>query len=746
MSVESEALIGVGGAARERGSDITAPWVLTCACNSGFIAFMATKICSSMLRTTLVLGVLVVWGIGTSATGGCGGSGGSGTTGGSGGSGGGDGGSGATGGGGGAVCGDGSCSMGETPTDCCQDCGCAGTQSCENGQCVDLPGCGDGTCGAGETPTNCCVDCPCTAPEVCAGNTCVAPATCGDSQCNGGENSATCCKDCGCGAGTTCSANGGCTFGDWYLVTTAWTGAPNKPRTVRGQVAFDAQNIMTITSWDDSNGGSGTNHSYAMSLTPDGAVTLLGDYGYTEGTMANSFDFMVTAGVDKTTQSLFVRKGSGLSAATLSGKYRFIAINGNAAAEYLTGADGTFMFDAQGCVDPGATTATTSSGLVVSFDKTCADVKSDGEITLPTSQKSMAGNVSVNWRGYVGMKGDIVVLTREPNNALAPGTLVLLRSTAGHTQTTLTGSYGISHLPYNNNTDSSFAVRGAIVLNGAGGITGDVVSTSTGITLGVNGTSYAVNDDGGFATTIVDSNNFTGYQAGLAGPVVNGASQVMISHSTSMQDPAGPSTTGSLLVWVRRNVNVAACGNGTCEASETKATCCKDCGCDAGQTCTNNACVTPPKCNDGVCNGTETMGTCCNDCGCAAGSSCKNGQCVTDPASCSTVPITVTNTWPTFSPWYSLCGYSILASYMEACTSQGCQSVLLGDGASVELSIPYQSSDQVTVACCWVDTNGCYGSQCDVAPNVNGESCYCIERSFQVSANTCGTIPITGCD
>lgn len=78
--------------------------------------------------------------------------------------------------------------------------------------------CGDGICSDGEDPANCCKDCNCPSGEICLINTCtefkgfVTPDIkvtrfCGDGSCTGSENSSNCCIDCGCPTGFNCFNN-----------------------------------------------------------------------------------------------------------------------------------------------------------------------------------------------------------------------------------------------------------------------------------------------------------------------------------------------------------------------------------------------------------------------------------------------------------------------------------------------------------------------------------------------------------
>ena len=64
---------------------------------------------------------------------------------------------------------------------------------------------------------------------------------------------------------------------------------------------------------------------------------------------------------------------------------------------------------------------------------------------------------------------------------------------------------------------------------------------------------------------------------------------------------------------------VTECGNDLCEAGESSSSCCVDCGCSAGYSCTSGTCTvnTPPApyCGDGSCGNGEDCATCSADCG-----------------------------------------------------------------------------------------------------------------------------------
>ena len=128
-------------------------------------------------------------------------------------------------------CGDGTCDAGEDCGGCADDCGCGCGELCQVGGCVftacdDLEcggdGCG-GSCGACPEHHACveglcvylsyCGDGTCDGDEDCASCAEDCGACCGDGSCDAaqGEDCTTCAADCGCGCGEVCEA-GGCVF------------------------------------------------------------------------------------------------------------------------------------------------------------------------------------------------------------------------------------------------------------------------------------------------------------------------------------------------------------------------------------------------------------------------------------------------------------------------------------------------------------------------------------------------------
>ncbi len=128
-----------------------------------------------------------------------------------------------------AVCGDGTCSPGESPEACKVDCcGSCGDGKCVGGPCMEnietcaadcnAKACGDGACGADESPLNCPTDCE---AHTCGNHVCEAGESgpdgcpddcgghCGNCACEDGETWGNCPQDCGyCGDGV-CSACSG---------------------------------------------------------------------------------------------------------------------------------------------------------------------------------------------------------------------------------------------------------------------------------------------------------------------------------------------------------------------------------------------------------------------------------------------------------------------------------------------------------------------------------------------------------
>lgn len=102
--------------------------------------------------------------------------------------------------------------------------------------------------------------------------------------------------------------------------------------------------------------------------------------------------------------------------------------------------------------------------------------------------------------------------------------------------------------------------------------------------------------------------------------------------------------------WIAGLVDTTVCGDGTCDASESSATCPGDCGvvcgdgvCNGAEACDSCAadCGACPSCGDGTCDVGESCGDCAVDCGacpycgdglCNAGESC--GDCVSDCGDC----------------------------------------------------------------------------------------------------------------
>jgi hypothetical protein len=66
----------------------------------------------------------------------------------------------------------------------------------------------------------------------------------------------------------------------------------------------------------------------------------------------------------------------------------------------------------------------------------------------------------------------------------------------------------------------------------------------------------------------------------------------------------------------------------TAAGIESQSTCCKDCGCPSGKSCSNNVCVNLTSCGNGVCDSGEMCGNCITDCPCPPGQICGGNSCI----------------------------------------------------------------------------------------------------------------------
>ncbi len=381
-------------------------------------------------------------------------------------------------------------------------------------------------------------------------NQCVTE--CGDGICAGDESAANCCSDCKCGTGLQCTV-GGCTLGDWVYVTTVHDAANPNGRTVVGNGTFNVSNVYSGT-WVDSKKATG-NDSYTLSLAPDGAATW-SPSGAT-GQMAVSRDMMVLNHPTSPNESVFVRKGSALGVAKLQGDYKIVGILGRTTEEYMFGFAGNITFNSSGCVVQATSTGQNSLGMTITFKAgSCATVKADGQLTFPHTQIVNNNDVPAVWRGYMGMDGQLLLLTRDvspTDSTLGVGTFVMLKRSSSHGVGKVKGAYRIGHLSYNNDTNTTVNVRGLFNPDGTGVFTpGSSLVVSNGATATIQaGSVYTVAANGLFAAKTVDSLS-SGFQIGLAGPYsTSGYSSVILSHTATAQDPSLYPTRGSLMLWVR---------------------------------------------------------------------------------------------------------------------------------------------------------------------------------------------------
>ncbi len=199
------------------------------------------------------------------------------------------------------TCGDGVCSADESSTTCCDDCGCANGYACQSGRCETV--CGDGICNGGETESNCCDDCGCPSGYECSSGSCTP--SCGDGVCSAGETPSTCCQDCGCTTGYACQS-GACQ----YVGTSSlyWTIADNCFNGDSLELKFFDETDKLIwpsytTHYVQS---AGTSFQYGLNCTTGDLIC----YGATEPTVGDWWGVSVTGAATCTNCCVYCTNGS----------------------------------------------------------------------------------------------------------------------------------------------------------------------------------------------------------------------------------------------------------------------------------------------------------------------------------------------------------------------------------------------------------------------------------------------------
>jgi hypothetical protein len=379
-----------------------------------------------------------------------------------------------------------------------------------------------------------------------------AGGTGGASGGAGGTGGASSCGNGVCDSGEMLTCVGDCS--KWYYVTNATN--PNgttstDPQTWRGDLTFTSSTALTLAFTHTSgNTATETNHTYTLAsnhaISTNGSAT---------GQMSPAADFFALAGMTAPLQVLAVRKGSGLSKASIAGTYRVRGLQGKKSDKSLNGLSAQLVLDANGCISSGSGQRTDgTTPVALTFVKApgtsgtgCATVTADGKINLAHQQQSGAGTQPVTYEGWVGSGGNVILWTRNESTGFEPGVILAVREVAGHGVAKVKGTYGVTHLVGLN------SVRGDIALNN-GAVTGGTLAIigQTGIT--VTGDGYQVAANGNMATTVKDTVSPSGgFQAGQASNFgAAGLSPILVTAVAASYNTNAPSNKPSLMVWVLR--------------------------------------------------------------------------------------------------------------------------------------------------------------------------------------------------
>jgi hypothetical protein len=195
-----------------------------------------------------------------------------------------------------------------------------------------------------------------------------------------------------------------------------------------------------------------------------------------------------------------------------------------------------------------------------------------------------------------------------------------------------------------------------------------------------------------------------------------------------------PCAAGSMCdLAMNRCVATPRCGDGTCNGTESSATCCRDCPCAAGSMCdlAMNRCVATPRCGDGTCNGTESSATCCQDCACPSGQSCSGGRCV-----CSSGVLRITSALRD-QPGTCIVGGSAVPYTQRAAAYvvTGGTTFYIPQGGFVDLTRSIPTTLTGTQQCCLLDP--CLGNLTCQTPS-GPQRCLCLAaRPWSATVNTC---------
>jgi hypothetical protein len=229
--------------------------------------------------------------------------------------------------------------------------------------------------------------------------------------------------------------------------------------------------------------------------------------------------------VTQSTALFLLRKGSGLSQATLSGAYHFGYLAPDPVGTLHQGAVGTGSFNGLGA---GVFTATTinddgtlsgpGSGLLMTYT-----VAPDGTLTI-------AG--PLGFAGGVLAGGELAIVGGNPANGAPPNACIFLRESVGASAATMTGTYSMAGLMFNVFSGDYEAITGTFTADGTGnyGFEATVHSAGALSTIGPTGGTYSVAANG---RLVVDA-GFT-----LEGAVASNGAFAFLGGATSAGSSPG---------------------------------------------------------------------------------------------------------------------------------------------------------------------------------------------------------------
>lgn len=154
---------------------------------------------------------------------------------------------------------------------------------------------------------------------------------------------------------------------------------------------------------------------------------------------------------------------------------------------------------------------------------------------------------------------------------------------------------------------------------------------------------------------------------------------------------------------------------------------------------TGGAPVPSPTCGDGPCNGSETSSTCCQDCGCPSGDTCTNNSC-----HCANEVFNFENVGSTTTATCSATGFvDRLYPWMNVQVTSG-SNAWASEGTNAQVTQPWGTSETVKVFCCYVDFVGCIGNSTCNLPN-GAAACTCTTHTVTITADTCPSEQVIGC-